>query len=694
MADEFVDVRLRLRDGRAFIAETNQAGQAVKRIGTESEMAGRRAGVANTHLGRTRSAFAGLGASAKAGAVGLAGMGAGLALIGGGVIKSSIDSTVELGVATRKLSTTTGMDTKSASEWVQMGKARDIQAKQLQMGFVTLSRQMYAVNQGSKSSISAFKQLGVSMKDVRSGNTQAVLLQVADAFQKMHNPADRAALAQRMFGRAGKDLLPLLAQGSKALQSQLGLIDQYGGALDKNGVNKAIAAAAAERKLKVAWESMKLTIGLALIPALEKGMNAFMDFLKQLRTGHGTFGRIATAVKDVAHWFQGLPGPVKQATIAVAGLGLVLLGGGVGAVLAALAAGAVLISRNWKTIGPVFDSVKRAITKAFGDLKGSLGMHTKDWKKFGDAIANVVTALKFVWEHHILPVIKKVWEGVKQYLSGVFKVIGGIIKIFTGILTGDFGKAWDGVKQTFVGGLNIVLGVLRVMTAPVRALVGAVAGAITGILGAAWRWMGNAAGSAVNSVAGAFRTAIRIWTTPVRLGVQAIIAAFNAVSSIPGRVIGWLGRVVSWLGGMPGKIAGVAKTMWKPISDFFKSAINEVIGAWNQLHFTIGGWHISGPGGIGSVTLPKVTVGMPHISPLAAGGMLPWGGLALVGEQGPELLSLPSRSEVTPLAPGRAAELAGGQGPGDLTVHVPVNLDGRQVAEVVAQVAADRAARR
>lgn len=74
----------------------------------------------------------------------------------------------------------------------------------------------------------------------------------------------------------------------------------------------------------------------------------------------------------------------------------------------------------------------------------------------------------------------------------------------------------------------------------------------------------------------------------------------------------------------------------------------------------------------------------------AAGGIASSAGRYLVGERGPEVVSLPRGAAVQP---NEAVALAGAGGT-PLVIHVPVMLDGREIARSTARVTADRLARR
>ena len=65
---------------------------------------------------------------------------------------------------------------------------------------------------------------------------------------------------------------------------------------------------------------------------------------------------------------------------------------------------------------------------------------------------------------------------------------------------------------------------------------------------------------------------------------------------------------------------------------------------------------------------------------------MPTTGLAVVGEQGPELLMLPGGSQIMPLAGGMSAMRGGASGSiNGQPIQVTINVDGRRLAQVVAQ---------
>lgn len=123
------------------------------------------------------------------------------------------------------------------------------------------------------------------------------------------------------------------------------------------------------------------------------------------------------------------------------------------------------------------------------------------------------------------------------------------------------------------------------------------------------------------------------------------------------KIPGWAEQGIQWLKdkwdglvdfvtGLPEKMHKASRGMFNGIMDSFKSAVNWLIEKWNSFSLTIGGGSVLG------FDIPSVTLHTPNIPYLAKGGNIMRGGTAVVGEAGPELISMPRGAQVTPLTGG------------------------------------------
>jgi hypothetical protein len=122
---------------------------------------------------------------------------------------------------------------------------------------------------------------------------------------------------------------------------------------------------------------------------------------------------------------------------------------------------------------------------------------------------------------------------------------------------------------------------------------------------------------------------------PVAVAALEISKHWQEIKDGAGAAVQWIkdrfNDVVGFFTGLGGRIAGAVSGMWDGIFNAFRSVINEVINLWNKLHFTLPHIDLGPLGSIGGGD-----IGVPHINPLASGGIVTRPTLALVGEAGPE----------------------------------------------------------
>jgi hypothetical protein len=254
---------------------------------------------------------------------GIAAMGAGYAAFNWA--KGAINDTIALSGAVAKLTAITGMDSKTASLWIETMKVRGVETKAVSIGFITLEKNMKAAQDGTPKAAAAFKELGVSQQLIKSGDVSKTVLAVADGLQKVENPARRAALAQQLFGRQAQTMIPILSQGRKGLEDALGAAERYGAYLPKN--TKMFAEAReAQRGMNLAMDGLKIAFTTAVLPSLVSGAQRLMTFIQQMREGKGAGGDFADKVSSA---FRTIRGVVQSLVGTFGGVGnsLRILGG-------------------------------------------------------------------------------------------------------------------------------------------------------------------------------------------------------------------------------------------------------------------------------------------------------------------------------------------------------------------------------
>lgn len=308
-----------------------------------------------------------------------------------------------------------------------------------------------------------------------------------------------------------------------------------------------------------------------------------------------TFQVIVPLFSAVAGAFTAVAGGVEALTLALGiGLGPLVL------IVAAIAGLAAIIVHLWKTnetfrnsVIETWNAIKEAIAPIVNDVVGLIKENwgpIKQWAKdvFGDIEEIVVSAMviirqivravtavvKAIWRtfgSDILAQGKTVFKTLASVIRGAFQIIKGIFQIFRGILTGDFTMFWEGIKNVARGAVGIVSGIFRGMFNTFKNIVTAI-------------------GHQITSLVGFFRA-------------------------------------------LPGKVSSAVTGLWDGIGNNFKQVINDIIGWWNNLSFSV-----DIPNKIPGLP-DSFTVSTPNVPTLAEGAYLTEATLAVAGEAGPEIVA-------------------------------------------------------
>lgn len=234
--------------------------------------------------------------------------------------KNAISTTADLAKTTLTLHRNTGLSIASSSRWAAVMQARGASANTLSTAFTSLSKNVVksadairtaedatkALGQlpagasdkaregllkttqktsaAADKQNAAFKKLGLTQQDIKDGTRDfdGLLSKVAEGFGKLRGGVDRAALAQTIFGKGGKELLPVFAQGNKSMQQQLALADKYHVTFGGKSVKSVHDLISAEKELKFAQLGIQTQFTQLVAPALTKGLKSVADFGREV----------------------------------------------------------------------------------------------------------------------------------------------------------------------------------------------------------------------------------------------------------------------------------------------------------------------------------------------------------------------------------------------------------------------------
>jgi len=194
-------------------------------------------------------------------------------------VEDMLGTTQALGQAVNKLSRETGLAAEDASRLLFAFKHVGLDVTDASKSLGIFSKNMTTIAEAeegeikaSKTTVALLKEMGIQALD-SSGNVRPMselLYEVADQFKDMPNGIEKTGTAMQMFGRSGKDMIPLLNLGSDGMKELAKTADKLGVTLSADNVQKVKDYTYAQRDLKEAITGLKLTIGMELMPQFTK----------------------------------------------------------------------------------------------------------------------------------------------------------------------------------------------------------------------------------------------------------------------------------------------------------------------------------------------------------------------------------------------------------------------------------------
>jgi hypothetical protein len=250
------------------------------------------------------------------GAAAIGGVKAGLAALGltvGAVragLEAIIASTAAYGNAAAKSAQRIGVSVEAFQEIVEAADDVQVSAGSVEAGLRFLGRNAYEASKGGKEAAASFRSLGVALLDENGKlrGTDALLMDLADRFSVMPDGPEKTALAMKVLGRGGTEMIPLLNKGSAALAEMREGARETGLVLSKEGVQASVEYTEALDELEDAITGLKRSIGVSFMKdstSLMKTMAAWVAENRKL---------IATKVQAFVEGFSAAMKRLRQLT--------------------------------------------------------------------------------------------------------------------------------------------------------------------------------------------------------------------------------------------------------------------------------------------------------------------------------------------------------------------------------------------
>jgi lambda family phage tail tape measure protein len=230
----------------------------------------------------------------------------------GYLVKQLVDfagSTLDVADNLNKMSQRTGVSVEELSGLQHAAQLADVDSQAFEKSLKKLAVTLSDAHAGMKEAKDNLAALGVSATDAQGKvrSTSDVLAQIADKFQKTKDGADKAALATKVFGKAGTEMIPLLNQGSAGLKQMQEEAKRLGIVLSTEDAQAAEDFHDNITRLQEAARGLMQNFLSGLLPALNQTFAAMSGSGDDAFAGAKTAGEaLGTVVKYLVLGFESL----------------------------------------------------------------------------------------------------------------------------------------------------------------------------------------------------------------------------------------------------------------------------------------------------------------------------------------------------------------------------------------------------
>jgi hypothetical protein len=520
----------------------------------------------------------------------------------GGALTDATGKAKELYSNTKSLMMVTGGTAEATSTLVSAFERYGVGADKASMSLGMFAKRLQGmplteeeIAQGMDDNGKAFKgfgkimdELGIATVDA-AGKTrpmQEVILDMADSFKKLGPGPEATALAMGAFGRAGKQMLPLLMQGKEGIEEAMATAAKFGLQLTTENMGQIKEFSMANKDLGEALDGLKVQLGVAVMPvfaALAKigaqlaatFNTTLMPAIKQL--GESLKGVVAFVrpllpmLGGIVLAIVGVAAATKAWGIVQAILNVALTANPIGLLIVAIAALAGAAIYAYNTFAP-FKDVVNALFEAFTGDAGALGIvYDVIRQVFGDSAAEFLQPF-LQWFMDAIP-------AVKSFIGDVGGILSNFGLVFQKVFRGDVSGALDSF-MAIMGALGAKFGPI------VQAFIGWVAPMIPKLLGALvqlqlrlWGWLASQVAPLVRQL-GQWARAFLDWIGPMippflrELGALALQLWAWISENVPplvAQLLQWGAAFVGWIAPqippLLGQLAGLAGSLIGWIGD-------------------------------------------------------------------------------------------------------------------------------
>lgn len=362
----------------------------------------------------------------------------GLAFFGGfqavKAVTGWITATAEVGGHAADAAQKLGITAEAIQELGHAAKLSGVDQAGLESALGKLALNLDDVaTKGKGPAADALKRLGINFRELKGETLDQNLEVIADKFAAMPNGMKKASLAVDLFGKQGKELIPLLNEGASGIVKLRNEAQEMGIVIDNEAADSLEKFGDDTDRVKETLGGLRNQVVVALLPTIQAMVTNLLEWVKANR--EVIKNTIAGAVKVVIGVFKVLGAAIAAVVEVIQffikheelGKSLII---GLGIVIAAFAVKAAIA---WAI---AFAPIVAAIAVITGIVLG-IRMLVKHWDKVKMAMRSAGNS--------VVGAFRSMWNGVKAFGN---RIVEFFVDDIPNAIKDAFKAAFDFVVDT------------------------------------------------------------------------------------------------------------------------------------------------------------------------------------------------------------------------------------------------------
>ena len=353
----------------------------------------------------------------------------------------AIKNFADLGDELDKMSKRTGVSVETLSELKFAAEQSGASLETIEKALKRMATTILDADMGLSTATDALDAIGLSVEQLQGLNPEQQFLLIANALAGVEDASTRAALAQRIFGRSGTELLPLFTSGAEGMEALRKEARELGVVMSQED-----AAAAAEfndslNRLKSVLQGLGFAIAKEIIPQFTEWINGLIEGRKDViafATGSKEAIEDFFATFNLLTWLQekwdSTWSAIEDKYTTVSDAISSTYESSWGWLRSGATDSLAFLNDKWNK---VFDHIVGYVR---GPLVKGILFFRDNWNEIWDHVKAVIRSVADV----VLPIIDRIIAAVSR-VTGAVSSVGSIAGSIAGSIGGGIGKVIPGL---------------------------------------------------------------------------------------------------------------------------------------------------------------------------------------------------------------------------------------------------------